>query len=278
MANRMGKEALLEDFLTESLALLSEVESKLMELEGTPQDSNLLNAIFRNFHTIKGGAGFLNGPELVTLCDVTESLLDKLRNSELTLSAELMKTIIAVTAEVREMVRALAQSKPVHAASPHLLANLRALLENESVAPVAPASTDNPDWGQLYQVLLGDKALPAPPPALVSAAQPAVATQRGRPLSSDRPFVVQRRHSFTGRRMADTESGKALRVNSNRLGQALSLSGQIELAKNRLAHLSSEILQGHIDAATLRALNESVGQLDMLVVNLQAAVIGTVHK
>lgn len=277
MATRMGKEALLEDFLTESLSLLSEIESKLMELEGTPQDSNLLNTIFRNFHTIKGGAGFLNGPELVSLCDLTERLLDKLRNSELALSAELMNTIIAVTAEVREMVRALAQSKPIHAASPQLLADLRALLENEAVAPVVAVNADDPDWGQLYQVLLGDVAMPARTPALVTVAQPAAA-QRGRPLPSNRSFVVQRRHSFTGRRMADTESGKALKVNSNRLGQALSLSGQIELAKNRLAHLSSEILQGHIDAATLRALNESVGQLDMLVVNLQAAVTGAAHK
>ena len=49
---------LLEDFLTEAGELLSDLDNKLVELEGRPDDKNLLNDIFRSFHTIKGGAGF----------------------------------------------------------------------------------------------------------------------------------------------------------------------------------------------------------------------------
>jgi two-component system chemotaxis sensor kinase CheA len=55
-------------------------------LSKTPNDRGLLNDIFRGFHTIKGGAGFLNAAELVTLCHLTENLFDKLRNGELAIT------------------------------------------------------------------------------------------------------------------------------------------------------------------------------------------------
>ncbi len=69
-----GMEDLLSDFLMEAGDMLSDVDSKLMELEKSPGDSGLLNEIFRGFHTIKGGAGFLNAGELVTLCHLTENV------------------------------------------------------------------------------------------------------------------------------------------------------------------------------------------------------------
>src|SRR4030067_2579970 len=105
-----GMEDLLSDFLLEAGEMLSEVDSNLMDLEECPEDSKLLNEIFRGFHTIKGGAGFLNASELVALCHITENLFDKLRNGELKLSAELMDVIFAATAEVRRMFGALQKS------------------------------------------------------------------------------------------------------------------------------------------------------------------------
>ena len=61
------------------------------------------------FHTVKGGAGFLNATELVTLCHLTENLFDKLRNGELELTANLMDVIMAATKGVREMFGELGQ-------------------------------------------------------------------------------------------------------------------------------------------------------------------------
>lgn len=97
MSAFQGMEDLLQDFLTEASELLSDVDNKLVELERHPADRKLLNDIFRGFHTIKGGAGFLNVNELVALCHLTENLFDKLRNGELTLSAEMMDVILEAT-------------------------------------------------------------------------------------------------------------------------------------------------------------------------------------
>jgi len=127
-----GMEELLSDFLLEAGEMLSEVDSKLMELEKYPNDSKLLNEIFRGFHTIKGGAGFLNATELVTLCHLTENLFDKLRNRDLTLSAELMDVIFAATAEVRRMFGALQQSLQPGAAPDQVIGALKAALAGKT--------------------------------------------------------------------------------------------------------------------------------------------------
>ena len=78
MSDFSGMEDLLQDFLQEASDLLSDVDNKLVDLERCPDDRHLLNDIFRGFHTIKGGAGFLNATELVSLCHLTENLFDKL--------------------------------------------------------------------------------------------------------------------------------------------------------------------------------------------------------
>ncbi|MCX7194333.1 MAG: Hpt domain-containing protein, partial [Proteobacteria bacterium] len=121
-----GMEELMQDFLTEASDLLSDVDSKLIDLEKLPHDRDLLNIIFRGFHTIKGGAGFLNATELVTLCHLTENLFDNLRNGELVLNADLMDAIFAATGEVRLMFDALAQYRQPDAAPPHLISALHA--------------------------------------------------------------------------------------------------------------------------------------------------------
>ncbi|HLW04270.1 MAG TPA: Hpt domain-containing protein, partial [Azoarcus sp.] len=109
MSDFAGMEDLLEDFLVEAGDLLSDVDNKLVALERAPDDQGLLNDIFRGFHTIKGGAGFLNATELVALCHLTENLFDKLRNGELELTSVAMDAILEATGVIREMFAALAQ-------------------------------------------------------------------------------------------------------------------------------------------------------------------------
>jgi two-component system, chemotaxis family, sensor kinase CheA len=292
-----GMEELMEDFLTEASDLLSDVDSKLMDLEKDPQDRTLLNVIFRGFHTIKGGAGFLNATELVTLCHLTENLFDKLRNGELDLNAEIMDVIFAATGEVRHMFGYLAQSRQPEAAPTELIASLHAALEGGPVTaeavPPAPAPATEPravepaqkpaagvtelDWELLYRSLVGG----APPQAATPAA-PAPAPQTVKAPDPDMRSMGRRATDIPGakappvRRESDA-AGKdnTIRVDTDRLDQVLNLSGEIGLTKNRLTHLRSDILQGRTDAATLRALDGAVSQLDMLVVNLQNAVMKT---
>lgn len=289
-----GMEELLSDFLLEAGEMLSDVDSKLMDLEKYPDDSGLLNEIFRGFHTIKGGAGFLNASELVTLCHLTENLFDKLRNRELKLNAELMDVIFAATAEVRRMFVALQQSQQPNAAPADILANLKAALSGRAVSVAAkpgvankaanssaPApGAENVDWDALYSALTGGNDIVATvgatrdPEKIAAAVKEEESTKKafGR-RGSDVPG------STVGRRDGDISTKEAkettIRVDTDRLDQVLNLSGEIGLTKNRLTHLRSDILQGRNDTDILRELDQSVSQLDMLVVNLQNAVMKT---
>ncbi len=301
MNDFVGMEELLQDFLMEAGDMLSDVDSKLMELEKSPDNAALLNEVFRGFHTIKGGAGFLNASELVTLCHLTENLFDKLRNNELKLTAELMDVIFAATAEVRKMFSALQQSVQPAAAPAEVIQALKDVLSGKAIAaipkstpkpaaaaatpaaaaPAAPtAGADNVDWDALYNAITGGNDIVKEVGAtrdekkIAEAINEEESTRKafGR-RSTDVPGAT------VGRRAGDVPATEAkettIRVDTDRLDQVLNLSGEIGLTKNRLTHLRSDILQGHNDADTLRELDQSVSQLDMLVVSLQNAVMKT---
>src|SRR3954471_12471453 len=70
---------MLKDFVVEAMDLAVNVEEHLLRLERDPDNKETLNAVFRSFHTIKGGAGFMNLPALVAACHLTENLFDALR-------------------------------------------------------------------------------------------------------------------------------------------------------------------------------------------------------
>lgn len=286
-----GMEDLLSDFLLEAGEMLSDVDSKLMGLEKNPGDSHLLNEIFRGFHTIKGGAGFLNATELVTLCHLTENLFDKLRNHQLQLNAELMDVIFAATSEVRRMFGALQQSQQPHPAPGQMLDDLKMALDGQAVSrrgqpveqvaarPAQSGSADGVDWDAMYNALVGTDiveqvGVTRDPEKIAEAIAEEDSTSKmfGR-RTSDVPGAT------IGRRDGDVPLQEAkeltIRVETGRLDQVLNLSGEIGLTKNRLNHLRSNILQGHNDADTLRELDQAVTQLDMLVVNLQNAVMKT---
>ena len=314
MSDFAGMEDLLQDFLVEAGDLLSGVDNKLVDLERSPDDRGLLNDIFRGFHTIKGGAGFLNATELVTLCHLTESLFDKLRNGELRVTPERMDVILAATGAVRDMFTELERGTQPAAADAALLDSLRAAVSGNSTPPaaaiaaaIAPASAattvsvprpGEPDWDALYAAVtggtvVGDTSPRSAPtatsrvadaPERVQPAQSAPAPAAEPPVTSD-PIVraaFGRRETDlpggngpTGRRESERQRDNSIRVDTARLDQVLNLSGEIGLTKNRLNALRSDILSGRNDTETLHALDIAVSQLDLLVSDLQNAVMKT---
>ena len=102
---------ILQDFLVEASEIIELLGEQLVELEQSSEDSDLLNAIFRGFHTIKGGAGFLALDPLVTICHKAEDVFDVLREGERTVTSELMDVILEVVDVVNlmfEQVKAVA--------------------------------------------------------------------------------------------------------------------------------------------------------------------------
>jgi len=125
-------EEILQDFLVEAGEILELLSEQLVELESRPDDMDLLNAIFRGFHTVKGGAGFLQLNELVECCHIAENVFDILRKGERRVTAELMDVVLQALDAVNEMFSQVRERTEPTPATPELLAALARLAEPES--------------------------------------------------------------------------------------------------------------------------------------------------
>jgi two-component system chemotaxis sensor kinase CheA len=129
---------ILQDFLVEAGEILELLSEQLVDLEQRPDDYDLLNAIFRGFHTVKGGAGFLQLNPLVDCCHEAENVFDILRNGKRTVTSDLMDVILQALDTVNEMFDAVRNGQEPVPASAELLATLHSLAQPESEDVVAP--------------------------------------------------------------------------------------------------------------------------------------------
>ncbi|MGY2186121.1 chemotaxis protein CheA [Pseudomonas sp. SDO5591_S426] len=132
-------EEILQDFLVEAGEILEQLSEQLVELESRPDDADLLNAIFRGFHTVKGGAGFLQLNELVECCHIAENVFDILRKGERRVDSELMDVVLEALDAVNSMFSEVRERSPITAATPELLAALARLAEPQTADEAAPA-------------------------------------------------------------------------------------------------------------------------------------------
>ncbi|MGE6825357.1 chemotaxis protein CheA [Pseudomonas soli] len=131
-------EEILQDFLVEAGEILEQLSEQLVELESRPDDADLLNAIFRGFHTVKGGAGFLQLNELVECCHIAENVFDILRKGERRVDAELMDVVLEALDTVNSMFGQVRERTDVTPATRELLAALSRLAEPAGAEEPAP--------------------------------------------------------------------------------------------------------------------------------------------
>ncbi|CAK1804137.1 two-component system, chemotaxis family, sensor kinase CheA [Vibrio crassostreae] len=137
-------EDILQDFLVEAGEILELLSEQLVELENNPDDKDLLNAIFRGFHTVKGGAGFLALTELVDTCHGAENVFDILRNGQRSVTSGLMDTMLQALDTVNTQFQAVQDQEPLVPADQALLDELHRLCKPESADEVAPVEAPAP--------------------------------------------------------------------------------------------------------------------------------------
>ena len=199
-------EDILQDFLVEAGEILERLSQQLVDLEQRPEDKDLLNAIFRGFHTVKGGAGFLALTPMVECCHLTENLFDILRNGKRAVTSELMDVVLEALDLVNQQFELVSQREVLPPVDHSLIASLERLVScadlneaadaadehavsaNEFITPVYEpvAETSSGDitdaeFEQLLDAIAGKSASSAP----VSVTAVAVTTSSSDEISED---------------------------------------------------------------------------------------------
>ncbi|WP_085301652.1 chemotaxis protein CheA [Colwellia polaris] len=131
-------EEILQDFLIEAGEILETLSEQLVELENDPNNAELLNAIFRGFHTVKGGAGFLSLTELVETCHGAENVFDTLRNQQRAVTSALMDVILQALDTINEQFAQVQNKETLSKPNPVLITELHRLSQPETQDEQAP--------------------------------------------------------------------------------------------------------------------------------------------
>ena len=306
---------MLKDFVVEAMDLAVNVEEHLLRLERDPDNKETLNAVFRSFHTIKGGAGFMGLPALVAACHLTENLFDALRTGAAPVTPIAIEAALQASGFVADQLTELANGAAPESL-PAMPEELEVILTNAiegksmdapaaavaapapavvaapvAAAPVAAAAApaavtvgaDGLDWTALYNAVVpaGSQLAVVAPAASAAAPAPASAAVAAPPVAA-KPAAkavdgVVREERPDMRHAAPVKED-SIRVDAVKLDALLEVAGESVQAANQAAVLLERLLQFKFEgqAATLMAtLAETLERASRYSTELQRATLAT---
>ncbi|HHA2966986.1 TPA: chemotaxis protein CheA [Stenotrophomonas maltophilia] len=283
------------DFIIEAQEILDRLGEQLVSLEQAPQDSDQLNAVFRGYHTLKGGAGFLGVTAMVELCHAAEEALGAARAGQAVLQAHHFDAAQQSLDYLQSMLDAVSSGTEPGYAPPDLIAQFdvhggAVAAPAAAAAPAAGGSdliTDD-EFEALLDQLHGGNAPTAVSPAkkaddgLISedefealldqlhggaapGAKPAAAVAPT-PVAAPRPAAAPAPAAKPAAKPL-AEAEHTVRVDTKRLDAIVNLIGELVLSRNRLKTLRARLRDEELDRA--------VSTLDIATARLQSAVMRT---
>ncbi|MGH8214875.1 MAG: chemotaxis protein CheA [Rhodanobacteraceae bacterium] len=274
----------LQAFLVEAGELLDALGDQLIALEAHPADGESLNPVFRAFHTVKGGAGFLAVRPMVELCHRAEELLDGARNQRLLLEPAHIDCLLQASDTLLEMIQALRNGEDVppppielmHRLQPQSAADAAEAAAVEASAGVDDTSSgdgnggdaiDDSEFEALLDSIYGKGGAPGvenpdasaggnPPKAVIPGATHGDGPHDPIDAKDEKPASGQ-----TQKHRADT----TIRVDTGRIDALINAAGELALVRNRLANLTA--------SGTNTEMERAVGNLDRVAGDLQAAAL-----
>lgn len=268
---------MLKDFVVEALDLASNVEEHLLGLEKHPDDLDILNAVFRSFHTIKGGAGFMNLPALVAACHLTENLFDVLRTGKIPVTPFAIESSLQASSFVADQLQALLEGVdpaqlPAMPASLEVVlteaiegrASTHAVVQKASPvsSPTITVSTDTVDWELYYNAIIPNGSSDV----AVAVTSKSVDTQ---PASS---------WDGSERRANAPVKEESIRIDAVKLDALLEVAGESVQAANQASVLLEKLSQFQFEgkaAELMTRLQETLGRASRYSNELQRATLAT---
>lgn len=281
------------DFILEAQEILDRLGEQLVSLEQAPQDGDQLNAVFRGFHTLKGGAGFLGIQAMVELCHAAEETLGMARSGQATLQAHHFDAAQQSLDYLQSMLDSVSAGTEPGYAPPELIAQFD--VNGPATPAAATSAAAGPSSGELitddefealldqlhggaaptvvavkkddgmisedeFESLLDQLHGGAAPGAKAVAVAPAPA-----PRAVAAPAASAASKPAPNKPVAEAEH--TVRVDTKRLDAIVNLIGELVLSRNRLKTLRARLHDEELDRA--------VSTLDIATARLQSAVMRT---
>ncbi|HOI28438.1 MAG TPA: chemotaxis protein CheA [Melioribacteraceae bacterium] len=239
---------IVESFLLETKEILEKLDVDLILLEKSPDDVDLLNKIFRSFHTIKGTSGFLGLEKLPEVTHKCEDILNKLRKGEAKLSSSLMDGIILGYDTIKELLLVIENDKNEEIEVEDVIAKLVSLYENIN----SPDQTEiNSEIQIIEEAQIGESVTPD-------------VTKSVLPVKEN---TIRQVHQD------NKKADNTIRVDIDRLDALLNIASEIVLGRNRLAQLNSQYSLENEGSVFAKDLGDATKQIDLMTSELQLVVM-----
>ncbi|MDO9194386.1 MAG: chemotaxis protein CheA [Undibacterium sp.] len=275
---------MLKEFVVEALDLAINVEEHLLSLERNPGDMNTLNAVFRSFHTIKGGAGFMNLTAMVSACHLTENLFDALRTGQSPVTPIAIEAALEASGFVADQLTALSNGT-----NPDQLSTMPKSLEkllNDAID--GKASSGEKATSPKEEITLVDSKSTEQPlneeginwEAYFRAVVPAGTLPETLAITSNKEEheAVKTSLASTEVRQNTPAKEESIRIDAVKLDVLLEVAGESVQAANQAAVLLEKLLQFKFDgqaAPLMSALTETLTRASRYSTELQRATLAT---
>lgn len=279
---------MLKEFVVEALDLAINVEEHLLSLQRNPGDMNTLNAVFRSFHTIKGGAGFMNLSAMVSACHLTENLFDALRTGKSPVTPFAIEAALEASGFVSDQLTALSngtQPDQLSTMPSHLEKALNEAIDGrvsgevgkaapkpapkaiaESAEPAAALATGdgNVQWEEYYRAVTPEGTLPE-----IETVSPVVKQEQE---------AVKTSLASNETKQSAPVKEESIRIDAVKLDVLLEVAGESVQAANQAAVLLEKLAQFNFDgdaAPLMSALTETLNRASRYSTELQRATLAT---
>ena len=260
------------DFLVEAREILDQLGEQMVTLEHAPDDRDGLNAVFRGFHTIKGGAGFLDIQPMVVLCHAVEDRFDAARSGKVPLDPVTFDGAQQAVDLLMDMLDSVAAGTTPAEVPELLLASLRmedapTAAASDVLSDITDDNLDDLDFDALLDSLHGKGTVPGAAP---TPAEPATAPDAP-------PATVTPIRPAAAPRKAPDPADATVRVDVRRLDAMVNLVGELVLVRNRLKTIRPRLRDEDLDRV-VTALDASTSRLQSAVMMARMQPVGRVFS
>lgn len=288
---------IVDSFIVETKEILENLDVDLMQLEKNANDLDLLNQIFRAFHTIKGTSGFLGLDRLTKVTHRCEDILNKLRKQEVKLNSVIMDAILLSFDKIKSLLVSIELNKSEDVPIDDTVEKLNLLIQslesgnNGEDVVIKPAVVEKPK----------PSSKKTPKPKAVSkkkksvekiseTVQTEVVDLEEIEFLEDEVDEIQHEEqkeviqTLTTKSTSPAQSKSSqqtktsentIRVDVQRLDDLLNIVSELVLGRNRLAQVNSEFALENEGAKHSRDLADATKQIDLMTNELQSVVMKT---